>query len=76
MDAFAAALAQAAGWAPGSLAAVYHESEAAGVARLGQADAALALVPLPFFLEHREALRQQPIAQAVAQAGNPAAFFR
>jgi len=69
MDAFAAAVAQAAGWAPGSLAAVYHESAAAGLARLGRNDAALALVPLPFYLEHRAALRLQPLLQAVTAGG-------
>ncbi len=69
LDAFATAAARAAGWGAGELAAVYHEQEAAGVARLRAPDAALALVPLPFYLEHRAELALEPLAQAVAQGG-------
>ncbi len=56
MDAFAAALAKASGLPAGSLAAEYHEREAAGVARLRTRDAAVAIVALPFFLKHEKAL--------------------
>lgn len=69
MDALAAAAAVAAGWLPGELRAVYHETEQAGLARLAEPDAALALVPLPFWLEHREALALAPQLQAVQQGG-------
>ncbi len=72
MDAFAAAVAAAAGWQPGELTAVYHETEQAGLARLAAPDAALALVPLPFWLQHREALGLAPHLQAVQQGGEAA----
>jgi hypothetical protein len=72
MDAFAAAVATAAGWRPGELKAVYHETEKAGLARLAAPDAALALVPLPFWLQHREALGLAPHLQAVQQGGEAA----
>jgi len=65
MDGLAAATATAAGWSGDDLAAVYFETEAGGVERLAGADAALALVTLPFFLEHRKALGLTPQAQAV-----------
>ncbi|HSB21188.1 MAG TPA: hypothetical protein VLD85_14370 [Anaeromyxobacteraceae bacterium] len=57
MDALAAALARTAGWKPGALAAVYEPTEKEGLERLARADAAVALVPLPFFLEHAGKLR-------------------
>ncbi|MCU0293281.1 MAG: hypothetical protein MUF10_15030 [Thermoanaerobaculaceae bacterium] len=69
MDAFASAAGDAAGWPKGELAAVYFETEAAGVERLSKDDAALALVPLPFYLRHRETLRLAPRAQAVMAGG-------
>jgi len=53
MDALAASL-QASGAGP--IAATYYEDEAAGQARLAEADAAVALVTLPFFLAHEKAL--------------------
>jgi hypothetical protein len=58
MDAFAAALTKAAGWAPGQVVASYAPTEKEGLARLGQA--AVALVPLPFFVKHAAALRLSP----------------
>jgi hypothetical protein len=58
MDAFAAALGAEVG-------AVYHETEKGGEARIAEADAGLALVSLPFFLEHRRELRLEPRLQAV-----------
>jgi hypothetical protein len=64
MDALAAALARAAAWPEGALAATYLPAEAEGVARLGQPDAAVALVSLPFFLRHGEALGLVPRLQA------------
>jgi hypothetical protein len=72
MDALAAAVASAAGWAPGELAAVYYETEQGGIDRLSRPDAALALVPLPFWLKHRGALKLEPALQAVQQGGEPA----
>lgn len=69
MDSFARAAERAAGWAEGDLGAVYHEAEAAGLERLGDAEAALALVPLPFLLEHGEKLGLHPRLRVVQEAG-------
>ena len=72
MDTLAAATAGAAGWIAGELAAVYFETEQGGVDRLSRPDAAMALVPLPFWLKHREALKLEPALQAVQQDGEAA----
>jgi hypothetical protein len=69
MDAFAAALAEAAGFARGGIAAEYHEDEARGLERLSRKDAAFALSPLPFFLKHQAALRLDARVLAVAEGG-------
>jgi hypothetical protein len=63
MDALAAALARAAGLPPGAVAATYLPAEADGLARLGEPDAGLALVSLPFFLRHGAALGLAPRLQ-------------
>lgn len=64
VDKFAAAAASAAGWPAGSLAAVYDPTEGGGLARLGDADAVLAFVPYPFYVEHGASLHLTPLAQA------------
>jgi hypothetical protein len=64
MDAFAVALAERAGWPPGSVTAVYHESEDGGLSALREG-ADLAVVPLPFFVKHADALGLAPVLQAV-----------
>ena len=69
MDAFAAALARAAGWPEGSVAAVYLPGEREGVARLAKADAAVALVPLPFLVEHGADLHLAPRMLVALQGG-------
>ncbi len=69
MDAFAAALASAAGWPAGRLAAVYHETERGGLERLAREDAALALVPLPFLLRHGGELGLEPRLQVREKGG-------
>jgi hypothetical protein len=69
LDAFAVAVANVSGLGRGALSAVYYESEAPGVERLGQPDAAFALVPLPFFLKHETALKLVASVQAVPQGG-------
>jgi hypothetical protein len=69
MDALAAALARRAGLPADGLAAVYHSAEAEGVARLGAPDAAVALVSLPFFLEHGAALGLAPRLQVELVTG-------
>jgi hypothetical protein len=65
MDALAAAMASAAGWDKTQLAAVYHQSEGPGVARLGEPDAGIAMVPLAFYLEHGDKLQLEPRLGAV-----------
>jgi hypothetical protein len=56
MDELAHALGQSAG-GKGTLEAVYYPQEQAGLTRLAQPDAVLALVPLPFFLRQQAALK-------------------
>lgn len=69
MDEFAAVLARAAGRSPGSLAAIYHEGEQPGLERIAAGDAALALVPLPFLLQHGANLGLTPLAEAIPASG-------
>jgi hypothetical protein len=69
MDALARSLASAGHLAPGSLSAVYEESEAGGLRRLAKEDAALLLAPLPFYLDHEEELRLVARLSAVPQGG-------
>jgi hypothetical protein len=71
MDALAAALARAAHLAPGSVAAVYEETEPAGLRRLAKKDAGLLLATLPFYLAHEKELRLVPRLSAVPQGGQP-----
>src|SRR6202789_2507746 len=61
---FANAAAAASGWPAGSLAAVYDPTEDGGLAKLKGADAALAFVPYPFFVEHAAELHLTPLVQA------------
>src|SRR5580704_13671641 len=61
---FASAAAAASGWPAGSLVAVYDPTEDGGLAKLGQADAVLAFVPYPFFVEHAARLHLTPLVQA------------
>jgi hypothetical protein len=58
MDAFAAAVTQVAGWAPGQVAATYVPSEKEGLTRIRAA--AVALVPLPFLVQHGATLGLTP----------------
>lgn len=69
MDAFARDAAAAAGWPPGSVRAVYYETAAGGLKRLAQPDAVLALVSLPFFLQHETALGLAPRLQVAQESG-------
>jgi hypothetical protein len=70
LDQFASAAVTTAGWPAGSLAAVYDPTEEGGLAKLGQADAVLAFVPYPFFVEHAAQLHLTPLVQAdVADIG-------
>jgi hypothetical protein len=69
MDSLARAVARGAGWSEESVTAVYHEEAEPGLARLKEPDATLALVPLPFFLQHAEELSLNPLLQAVQKSG-------
>src|SRR5271170_7834080 len=70
VDQFAIAAAAVSGWPAGSLAAVYDPTEDGGLAKLGNADAVLAFVPYPFFVEHAAQLHLTPLVQAdVADIG-------
>ena len=70
IDQFTNAAVAISGWPPGSLAAVYDPTEEGGLAKLGSADAVLAFVPYPFFVEHAAQLHLTPLVQAdVADVG-------
>ena len=64
VDEFAKAATAAAGWPAGSLSAVYDPTEQGGLAKLGSADAVLAFVPYPFYVEHAAQLHLTPLVQA------------
>ncbi|MEP6884724.1 MAG: hypothetical protein ABJC66_08245 [Gammaproteobacteria bacterium] len=64
VDQFAGAAVTASGWPAGSLAAVYDPTEEGGLAKLAQADAVLAFVPYPFYIEHGAKLHLTPLVQA------------
>ena len=49
--------------------AAYFETAESGLKRLADSDAALALVSLPFFLQHEGALRLAPRLQVVQESG-------
>ncbi len=71
MDGLATAVAAAAGWEAGAFEAVYFENEVDGVAGLRSPAAGLALVTLPFFLEHRDELDLRPQLMAVPAGREP-----
>ena len=71
MDALARSLVGAGHLPAGSLSAVYEESEAGGLRRLAQEDAALLLAALPFFLDHEKELRLVARLSGVPQGGEP-----
>jgi hypothetical protein len=64
VDQFAAAAVKAAGWQPGSLAAIYDPTDEGSVAKLSNPDAVLAFVPYPFFVQHGSQFHFTPLAQA------------
>lgn len=64
VDQFAAAAVKAAGWPPGSLAAIYDPTDDGSVAKLGNPDAVLAFVPYPFFVQHGSQFHFTPLVQA------------
>ena len=64
VDQFAAAAVKAAVWPSESLAAIYDPTDEGSVAKLGNADAVLAFVPYPFFVEHGAQFHLTPLVQA------------
>ena len=64
VDQFAKLAAEAAGWEPGSLAAVYDPTEQGGLAKLADKNAVLTFVPYAFYVQHGAALKLKPLAQA------------
>jgi hypothetical protein len=64
LDRFVKAATASAGWTDGSLAAIYDPTEQGGLAKLGNADAALAFVPYAFFVQHGAELHLAPLVQA------------
>jgi phosphonate ABC transporter substrate-binding protein len=69
LDAFASALEHAAAWSPSTFGAVYFETLDAGLQRLSQKDAALALVPPPFYVEYAQSLSLRARLGAVQESG-------
>ena len=69
MDDFVARIVEQTGWPTGGLTAVYHEEERAGLDAMAADNAALALVPLPFYLKHREVLELEPLLEVVQHSG-------
>jgi len=69
MDAIATGIANAAGWETGSFAAIYFPRGEQGLERLQQEDAVIAMVTLPFYLQHREELSLTPLLQGVGRQG-------
>ena len=69
MDEFALGVAAAAGWTPDEFHAVYHPKVDAGRARVA-ADAELAIVPLPVFLEFGAELKLRPLLRVVQEGGD------
>jgi len=63
MDDLALRLTETSGRAADSLRAVYHQTLDGGLDRLGGAEASIALVGLPFYLEFRERLGLTPLLQ-------------
>lgn len=69
MDAFAAAVASKAALPAAALGATYAATEDAGVARLREPDASIAIVSLPFFLKHERSLGLRAELLPVVQGG-------
>jgi hypothetical protein len=69
MDAFAKIASEAASWPAGSLRAVYFETAAEGLKRLSDDSTGLALVSLPFFLQHEKEKALVARLQVVEESG-------
>jgi hypothetical protein len=71
MDGLAAAVSEAAGWEAGTVEAVYFETEEGGLESLRSPGTGLALVTLPFYLEHRAEFDLRPELMAVPESREP-----
>ncbi len=69
MDELARAIERAAGWPRGRIEAVYHPSVEGGLESLADADAALALVPLPFYLRFADTAGLAPLLEVAQTSG-------
>jgi hypothetical protein len=69
MDEFAAGVAGAAGWDAGAFRAAYYPGVEQGRERVMD-DAALALVPLPVYLEYGESLGLHPLLRVIQEGGD------
>jgi hypothetical protein len=69
MEAFAKALTASAGAPAGSLGAIYYETAQPGLDHMKRADAALALVPLAFYVEYGKQAGLRPRLQVVGDGG-------
>lgn len=69
MDELARGVTRAAGWSDERVAAVYHPTVEGGLETLSDEHAGLALVPLAFYLEHRERLGLEPLLSVAQAAG-------
>lgn len=67
MDALAAALARSAGLPEGAVTAVYLNDEQEGLARLRAPAAAVAMVPMPFYVKHAAELSLRPRLGVIRQ---------
>jgi len=72
MDALAASVAQAAGWPASRVTVSYYETDEGGTEALRAGHAAMALVPLPYFLVHAKDLKLVARAQTTEKGGSPA----
>ena len=75
MDLFARAVEAAAKRPAESLAAVYYESAETGIPRLEQADAVLAMVPLPFLIQYGAKLGLEPRLEAQPEPAATEVWF-
>jgi len=69
MDDLAERLTQLAGWNPERLSAIYFPDLNGGLERLASDSAAVAMVPLPFWLRYREELGLEPLVEALPTSG-------
>jgi hypothetical protein len=69
MDALADAVSASVGWPAGTVKAEYRETEEGGLAKYRGTAPTLALVPLPFYLEHGHELKLAARLQAIPKDG-------